>query len=107
MHYKGYSGSVEYSSEDDCLYGKVLGIPKSTCITYEGDSVKELRKDFEGAVDDYLANCEARGVAPAKPYAGKILLRLTPDMHSMIASAAKSKGLTINEFVKEAVLCRL
>lgn len=53
LKYKGYTGSVDYSEEDNCLYGKVLGISKNM-ITYEGQDVNELRKDFEGAIDDYL-----------------------------------------------------
>ena len=51
--YKGYSGSVEYSEKDDCLFGRVLGMNKD-CISYEGQTLDELRRDFEGAVDDYL-----------------------------------------------------
>ena len=50
MKYKGYTGSVDYSEEDNCLYGEVLGISHDA-ITYEGKDVDELRKDFEGAVD--------------------------------------------------------
>lgn len=58
LKYKGYTGSVEYSEEDNCLYGKVLGLRKD-CITYEGETISELKSDFEGAIDDYLANlCE-------------------------------------------------
>ena len=47
--YKGYSGSVEFSPEDNCLFGKVQGLHKAT-ILYEGNSVDELRKDFEEAL---------------------------------------------------------
>ena len=54
LKYKGYSGSVEYSEEDNCLYGKVLGMSKNA-ITYEGQDLAELKQDFEGAIDDYLA----------------------------------------------------
>lgn len=50
MKYKGYTGSVDFSDEDNCLYGKVLGMSK-VAITYEGNDVNELRKDFEGAID--------------------------------------------------------
>ena len=46
MKYKGYTGSVDFSDEDNCLYGKVLGMSK-VAITYEGNDVNELRKDFE------------------------------------------------------------
>ena len=61
LKYKGYTGSVEYSEEDKCLFGKVQGMSKDS-ITYEGQTVEELTKDFEGAVDDYLALCEEKGV---------------------------------------------
>lgn len=37
-------------------------------ITYEGKDVNELRKDFEGAVDDYLASCKPSGVKPRKAF---------------------------------------
>ncbi len=63
MKYKGYTGSVDFSDEDNCLYGEVLGMSKDK-ITYEGTNVDELRKDFEGAVDDYIANCKADGIEP-------------------------------------------
>ena len=60
LKYKGYTGSVDYSEEDNCLYGKVLEMSKDM-ITYEGQDVNELRRDFEGAIDDYLALCKANG----------------------------------------------
>ena len=59
LKYKGYTGSVDYSEEDNCLYGKVLGMSKDM-ITYEGQDVNELRKDLEGAIDDYLIVCKAK-----------------------------------------------
>ena len=46
LEYKGYLGSVEYSAEDDCLFGKVIGI--RGLISYEGNSVSELKKDYTG-----------------------------------------------------------
>ena len=67
LKYKGYSGSVEFSAEDNCLFGKVQGLHKAT-ILYEGNSVDELRKDFEEGVDSYLEGCKERGVQPEKPY---------------------------------------
>lgn len=53
LEYKGYKGSVEYSKEDNCLFGKVQGMSKDL-ITYEGQTLDELRKDFEDGVDSYL-----------------------------------------------------
>ena len=50
LEYKGYKGSVEYSKEDNCLFGKVQGMSKDL-IVYEGQTLEELRKDFEAGVD--------------------------------------------------------
>lgn len=61
LSYKGYTGSVEYSEEDNCLFGKVQGMTKDS-ITYEGATVDELAEDFHGAVDDYLQLCEEKGI---------------------------------------------
>lgn len=53
LKYKGFTGSVECSDDDECFFGKVQGL-KGTLVSYEGLTVEELRKDFEGAIDDYL-----------------------------------------------------
>ena len=44
LEYKGYKGSVEYSNEDNCLFGKVQGMSKDL-IAYEGQTLEELRKE--------------------------------------------------------------
>jgi predicted HicB family RNase H-like nuclease len=65
LKYKGYTGSVEYSEEDKCLFGKVQGLAKDL-VTYEGSTIEELTKDFEGAVDDYLDLCEKKSIVPRR-----------------------------------------
>ena len=102
LRYKGYTGSVEYSAEDGCLYGKVQGL-HGTLISYEGKSVEEITEDFEGAVDDYLQSCEERGIAPAKPYSGRLNLRMSSELHAAIAQAAYSSGTTINDFINRSM----
>jgi predicted HicB family RNase H-like nuclease len=52
MTYKGYIGSVRYSEEDEVFHGKIEAI--NDLIMFEGTSVKELKKAFHEAVDDYL-----------------------------------------------------
>ncbi len=103
LKYKGYVGSVEFSPEDNCLFGKVQGL-KGTLISYEGTSVDEIRKDFEDAVDAYLESCHRRGIQPAKPYSGRLVLRMSSALHSEIAAAAANAGTTINEFINSALM---
>lgn len=103
LSYKGYIGSVEISEPDNCLYGKVLDLPKNILISYEGETIKELRQDFESAVDDYIALCEEEGIQPHKSYSGSLNVRLTPDIHSRVAALAKQTGVSINAFIRKAV----
>ncbi|MDE5750876.1 MAG: type II toxin-antitoxin system HicB family antitoxin [Duncaniella sp.] len=102
LKYKGYTGSVEFSPEDNCFFGKVQGL-KGTLISYEGTSVDEIRKDFEEAVDYYLESCEERGVKPAKPYSGKFMIRISSNLHGQIAEAAEASGKSINDFINIAL----
>lgn len=102
LKYKGYTGSVEYSDEDKCLFGKVQGL-HGTLISYEGTTIEEITADFQGAIDDYLVSCEERGIAPAKPYSGKLVLRMPSELHGRVAAAASAAGTTINDFINHAV----
>lgn len=103
LNYKGYIGSIEVSEKDNCLFGKVLDLPKDTLISYEGETVAELREDFNGAVDDYIAYCEEHGIEPHKSYSGSLNIRISPEIHSQIAILAKQAGISINTFIKKAV----
>ena len=102
LEYKGYKGSVEYSKEDNCLFGKVQGMSKAL-ILYEGNTLEELRKDFEYGVDSYLEACKADGVEPAKPYSGRLNLRMSSELHSQLAAVVAATGTTINDFINKAI----
>lgn len=103
LKYRGYTGSVEYSNEDSCLYGKVQGL-KGTLISYEGETVDEIQRNFRKAVDCYLESCKERGIEPQKPYSGRLVLRMSSDIHGRIAVAAAAAGTTINVFINKALL---
>jgi predicted HicB family RNase H-like nuclease len=101
MTYKGYVGTVEYSEEDNCLFGRIAGI--RDIISYEGGSVAAIRTAFEEAVDDYLEHCAATGKEPNKPYSGKFLLRLEPAVHARLAVKAQASGKSLNQYAAEVL----
>lgn len=98
LEYKGYLGSVEYSKEDDCLYGKVIGI--KGLISYEGDSLTQLKEDFQNAVDDYLEMCEKKKIQPEKAFKGSFNIRIGADLHRELALRAQTENMSINSFIK-------
>lgn len=101
MEYKGYWGSVEYSDEDKVLYGKVLGV--KSLISYEGESVADLKVDFESAVDEYLELCRENNTEPEKVYKGSFNVRLTPELHKKASLTAMAKNISLNSYVEEAI----
>ena len=70
-------------------------------ISYEGETVEELKKDFERAVENYLASCEDRGVKPRKPFSGKLNLRMSSEPHGRVAAIAANTGTTINDMYSQ------
>lgn len=101
MNYKGYAARIEYSDEDACFVGHLVGI--QDVIGFHGETVKELRAAFEEAVDDYLAACEKIGRAPQKPYSGKLMLRIPPEVHAHAALMAKAKGMSLNQWAADVL----
>lgn len=62
LHYKDYTGSVNYSKADAVYYGRVLNI--DGLLLYEGSTKQALYQDFCETVDDYLKMCKDRGILP-------------------------------------------
>lgn len=57
LTYGDYEGSIEYSIEDKCYYGKILDIRDlgiKDLISYESDTPEGLQEAFEEAVKDYV-----------------------------------------------------
>lgn len=100
MTYKGYIGKVEYDDENKVFTGEVINT--RAVITFHGTSVKQLENEFHSSVDDYLDWCKADGIDPEKPYSGKVLLRLNPDLHRQAAIAAGIAGISLNAFIEKA-----
>jgi predicted HicB family RNase H-like nuclease len=48
-------GSIEFIEEKEIFYGKLEFI--NDLITFQGTSVKELKQDFQEAVDEYIRDC--------------------------------------------------
>jgi predicted HicB family RNase H-like nuclease len=103
LKYKEYLGSVEYSEEDNCLFGKVLGLTKGTSIIYEGDTIKELTADFKEGIDSYLESCERRGIKPKKAFSGSLNIRISSEIHGKIALIAEQTGTSINSVIRDVL----
>jgi len=105
MKYKGYSGKAEYDDEAEIFYGEIIGL--RDVVTFKGASVKELQRSFRESIDDYLAFCKRMNKAPDVPASGRLILRISPELHSRAVVVAKSEGRSLNTWVADAVKVKL
>jgi len=101
MTYKGYTARIDYDERDNIFAGRILGI--RTIISFHGDTVDELRAEFELAIKDYLADCKDQGIHPDKPASGKLLLRVPPEIHGRALVAAQAAGKSLNQWATEVL----
>jgi len=99
LRYKGFSGHVEYDDSASVFHGEVLDT--RDVITFEGTSVEDLEGAFRDSVDDYLEFCRERGEAPDKPFSGRLMLRLPPDLHRELFIEAKRQRKSLNQVIAE------
>ena len=106
LEYKGFYGSAEYSLEDECFCGKLLGI--SDLIMYEGGDISELKKYFYEAVDEYIVHCEEYGKkVPPEKYEGSFSVIIAPEIHQKAALIASKRGMSLDDFVQKAIVDEL
>lgn len=101
IEYKGYAAKIGYSNEDDTFIGEIIDI--NGAIAFEGETVAELKSNFEGAVDHYLQFCADNGIEPKKPYSGVFNVRISPKLHHDLAIIAAKESKSVNSCVNEAI----
>lgn len=98
IHYKGYTASMNFDTEDQVIVGRVLDI--DDIIAFHGESVAEFQTHFHLAIDAYLAASIALGSAPDKPASGKVMLRIAPEIHAAALKAAARSGTSLNKWAE-------
>jgi predicted HicB family RNase H-like nuclease len=102
LRYKDFIAAVKYSEEDGAFVGRIEGI--RSVVSFEGQSVEELKSAFRDAAESYLDFCIRKGIAePQKSYTGVFNVRIDADLHRRAAVMAKTHGITLNAFVKKAI----
>lgn len=101
MKYKSYIARIEYDEEDRIFVGHLAGI--KDIVGFHGATVTELEDAFHESVDNYIAISEKTGRIAQKPYSGKLMLRVSSDIHAAVATAAQVHGKSINQWASEVL----
>jgi hypothetical protein len=60
---KRFIGFYQVSFDDNCLHGKIRFI--DDLVTYEAQTIKELKTAFEESAEDYIKTCRVLGREPS------------------------------------------
>jgi predicted HicB family RNase H-like nuclease len=101
LQHKGFMGSVHFSTQDDCFFGRIEGI--DDLVTFEGRSVDEIKTAFQGAVEDYKRLCETVGKPMQRSYKGSFNVRISPELHRKAVQKSLIHGLSLNQLVQKAI----
>lgn len=99
--YKGYTPEFWYEPADEAFHGWIQGI--KNVVHFEADKIENVQKEFEASVDDYLEACKEWRQEPQKPKSGKIAVRLAPEVHEMVATAATNEAKSVNQWIAETL----
>ena len=101
MTHKGYSSRIEYDDRDGIFVGRIVGI--QDIISFHADTVADLKAAFIEAVDDYLATCKALGKEPQTAASGRLMLRVSPEVHRASLNAAQAEGISLNQWAEQVL----
>lgn len=101
MTYKGYTARIQYCDEDAIFFGRLEHI--NDIISFEGNSVENLKKEFKLSVNDYIETCKQVGKAPDKPYKGVFNVRISPDLHKKAHNKALELNISLNKLVEQSI----
>lgn len=101
LEYKGYHTKIEFDTDNYVAYGKIEGI--DDLVTFEADELKNIKQEFQNAVDEYLQFCEEVGKTPEKEYKGTFNVRISPKLHRDVAMLANKNGESLNQTVEKAI----
>ena len=101
MTCKGYSARIVYDDEDRILTGHIAGIRDG--VSFHADPVAALREVFHEAVEDYIETCARIGKQPRRPHSGRMMFRVSPEVHRRAAPAAELAGKSLNRWAEEVL----
>jgi predicted HicB family RNase H-like nuclease len=101
LHHRGYEGSVQYSSEDRMLHGRLLCA--RDMVIFGGIDLDDLEKNFRDAVDEYLRFCAETGKTPDTPSPLAVDVFLKSDLQMQAIRFAEQHRQQLDTVVNDAL----
>jgi len=101
MDIDGHRAIISFDPDLNQFRGEFVGLNGGA--DFYAKSVEALRKEGAHSLKTFLSVCEERGIEPYKSFSGKFVVRVPPNLHARVAEAASAAGVSINQWVQEAL----
>jgi predicted HicB family RNase H-like nuclease len=101
MDIDGHRAIISFDPDLNQFRGEFVGLNGGA--DFYAKSVEALRKEGTRSLKTFLSVCKERGIEPYKSFSGKFVVRVSPNLHARVAEAANAAGVSINQWVQEAL----
>ena len=97
----GHRAVVSLDPELGMLRGEFIELNGGA--DFYADSLPALLAEGERSLAVFLDVCGENGIDPRRHFSGKFQVRLPETLHAEAAAAAAARGVSLNQFVAEAI----
>ena len=101
LNINGINAVISFDADINLSRGEFVGL-NGYADFYAAD-VAGLKKEGDISLKIFLVTCEADGVNPYKQYSGKLITRISPDLHALAAETAKAQKVSLNALIERAI----
>ena len=101
MEINDYKAVIAFDPETNLFRGKFIDINGGA--DFYATDVKSLHREGAVSLKVFLDLCREDGVEPHKNYSGKLMVRLTAELHQRAAVSAASHGKSLNAWFADVV----
>ena len=101
MEINGYKALIAFDPDTNLFRGEFIDLNGGADF-YAAD-VKSLQREGKVSLKVFLETCNEDGVEPHKNYAGKLMVRLSADIHQRAALSAAAHGKSLNAWLSDVV----
>jgi predicted HicB family RNase H-like nuclease len=101
MEINGYKATVAYDPDIEMFRGEFLGLNGGA--DFYAKDVLGLKREGALSLKVFLDMCREDGVEPKKEFSGKFNLRVSPQLHEEVSSAASAAGKSLNQWISDTL----
>ena len=101
LNINGINAVISFDADMNLFRGEFVGL-NGYADFYAAD-VAGLKKEGEISLKVFLEACKADGIEPYKQYSGKLITRISPDLHALAAETAKAQKVSLNALIERAI----